>query len=189
MAAEAGRCGPFRFFAGLLGPGGGRSLALARLGAEAGDALDAFLNAALDHERRFGPSLAGFLHRIAATATDVKRDLSASAGEVRVMTVHGAKGLEARIVILADLAPEPGAKRLPKILAVAAAARRARAALAARQRRGRAGDARGQGRGRGADGRGASPAALCRDDAGRGPADRLRRAGQGRGPRGQLVRA
>lgn len=118
MAAEAGRCGPFRFFAGLLGPGGGRSLALARLGAEAGDALDAFLNAALDHERRYGPSLAGFLHRIGATATDVKRDLSASAGEVRVMTVHGAKGLEARMVILADLAPEPGAKRLPKILAV-----------------------------------------------------------------------
>ncbi len=118
MAAEALRCGPFRFFAGLLGPGGGRSLALARLGAEAGDALDAFLNAALDHERRFGPSLAGFLHRIAATATDVKRDLSASAGEVRVMTVHGAKGLEAPLVILADLGPEPGAKRLPKILAV-----------------------------------------------------------------------
>jgi len=119
LADEAGRCGPFRFFAGILGPGGGRNLALARLGAEAGDALDAFLNAALDHERRYGPSLAGFLHHISSSATDVKRDLSASAGEVRVMTVHGAKGLEAKIVILADLAPQPGAKRLPKILAVA----------------------------------------------------------------------
>jgi ATP-dependent helicase/nuclease subunit A len=118
LAAEAGRCGPFRFFAGLLGPGGGRNLALARLGAEAGDALDAFLSAALDHERRYGPSLAGFLAHIAGAATDVKRDLSSSAGEVRVMTVHGAKGLEAKIVILADLAPAPGAKRLPKILAI-----------------------------------------------------------------------
>jgi len=117
-AREAGRCGPFRFFAGLLGPGGGRNLALARLGAEAGDALDAFLNAALDHERRYGPSLAGFLQHVAGSAADVKRDLSASAGEVRVMTVHGSKGLEARIVILADLGVEPGAKRLPKILAV-----------------------------------------------------------------------
>jgi ATP-dependent helicase/nuclease subunit A len=115
---EAGRCGPFRFFADLLGPGGGRNLALARLGAEAGDALDAFLNAALDHERRYGPSLAGFLQHIAGSAADVKRDLSASAGEVRVMTVHGSKGLEARIVILADLGVEPGARRLPKILAV-----------------------------------------------------------------------
>ncbi|RYE30555.1 MAG: hypothetical protein EOP23_18785 [Hyphomicrobiales bacterium] len=115
---EAGRCGPFRFFADLLGPGGGRNLALARLGAEAGDALDAFLNAALDHERRYGPSLAGFLQHIAGSAADVKRDLSASAGEVRVMTVHGSKGLEAKIVILADLGVEPGARRLPKILAV-----------------------------------------------------------------------
>lgn len=119
LAAEAARCGPFRFFADLLGAGGGRNLALARLGAEAGDALDAFLNAALDHERRHGPSLAAFLRHVAGTATDVKRDLSASAGEVRVMTVHGAKGLEARIVILADLGPAPGAGRLPKLLAVA----------------------------------------------------------------------
>ncbi|MBX9911424.1 MAG: double-strand break repair helicase AddA [Beijerinckiaceae bacterium] len=118
LAAEAARCGPFRFFADLLGPGGGRNLALARLGAEAGDALDAFLNAALDHERRYGPSLSGFLRHIQGTAADVKRDLSSSAGEVRVMTVHGAKGLEARIVILADLAPRPGAKRLPKLLVV-----------------------------------------------------------------------
>lgn len=115
---EAGRCGPFRFYADLLGPGRGRNLALSRLGAEAGDALDAFLNVALDHERRYGPSLAGFLQHVGGSATDVKRDLSASAGEVRVMTVHGSKGLEARIVILADLGPEPGPKRLPKILAV-----------------------------------------------------------------------
>lgn len=115
---QAGRQGPFRFFADLLGPGGGRNLALARLGAEAGDALDAFLNAALDHERRYGPSLAGFLQHVAGSAADVKRDLSASAGEVRVMTVHGSKGLEAKVVILADLGVEPGARRLPKILAV-----------------------------------------------------------------------
>jgi len=118
LKAEAGRSGPFRFFARLLGPGGGRNLALARLGAEAGDALDAFLTAALDHERRHGPSLAGFLQQVSEAATDVKRDLSSSAGEVRVMTVHGAKGLEAKVVILADLGIAPGAKRLPKILAI-----------------------------------------------------------------------
>lgn len=125
LKAEAGRSGPFRFFARLLGPGGGRNLALARLGAEAGDALDAFLTAALDHERRHGPSLAGFLQHVSDAATDVKRDLSSSAGEVRVMTVHGAKGLEAKVVILADLGLAPGAKRLPKILAIAPPRRQA----------------------------------------------------------------
>lgn len=118
LAEDAGRNGPFRFFAGLLGPGGGRNLALARLGPEAGDALDAFLSAALDHERRYGPSLAGFLHHIGAVATQVKRDLSASAGEVRVMTVHGSKGLEAPVVILADLGVAPGERRLPKLIGV-----------------------------------------------------------------------
>ena len=116
---EAGRCGPFRFFAALLGPQGGRNLALARLGAESGDALDAFLAAALDHERRHGPSLAGFLAAVAASEGDIKRDLSSSAGEVRVMTVHGAKGLEAKTVILADLGPPPGKGRLAPLLAVA----------------------------------------------------------------------
>ncbi|TCR68865.1 double-strand break repair helicase AddA [Bosea sp. BK604] len=119
LGHRAGSCGPFRFFAELLGPGGGRNLALARLGAEAGDALDAFLNAALDFERKNGPSLAGFLHHIVNAGTEVKRDLSSSAGEVRVMTVHGSKGLESTIVILADIAPEPGEKRLPKIMEVA----------------------------------------------------------------------
>lgn len=119
LAERAGLCGPFRFFAELLGPGGGRNLALARLGAEAGDALDAFLNAALDFERRNGPTLAGFLHHIVNAGTEVKRDLSSSAGEVRVMTVHGSKGLESKIVILTDIAPEPGEKRLPKIMEVA----------------------------------------------------------------------
>lgn len=119
LGERAGLCGPFRFFAELLGPGGGRNLALARLGAEAGDALDAFLNAALDFERRNGPSLAGFLHHVGHAGTEVKRDLSMSAGEVRVMTVHGSKGLESKIVILADIAPEPGEKRLPKIMEVA----------------------------------------------------------------------
>ena len=58
------------------------------------------------------------LQHVAGSAADVKRDLSASAGDVRVMTVHGSKGLEAKIVILADLGVEPGARRLPKILAV-----------------------------------------------------------------------
>lgn len=119
LGKRAGACGPFRFFAELLGPGGGRNLALARLGAEAGDALDAFLNVALDFERRNGPSLAGFLHHVVNAGTEVKRDLSASAGEVRVMTVHGSKGLESKIVILADIAPQPGEKRLPRIMEVA----------------------------------------------------------------------
>lgn len=95
--------GPFGFFARLLGPEGGRKAMLARLGDEAGDALDAFLAMALDHERRFGPSLGLFLGEMKSSAQQIKRDLAEAKGEVRVMTVHGAKGLEAPVVIIPDL--------------------------------------------------------------------------------------
>ena len=54
----AGRTSPFEFFSRLLGPDGGRRAFLARLGAEAGDALDEFMALALEHERGEAPSLA-----------------------------------------------------------------------------------------------------------------------------------
>src|SRR3546814_5568783 len=54
------------------------------------------------------PSLQGFLHWLAAGAVEIKRDLDAGArGEVRIMTVHGAKGLQAPIVFLPDTLQVP----------------------------------------------------------------------------------
>src|SRR5690606_21337996 len=60
------------------------------------------------------PTLQRFLHDIEVDAGQVKRELEAETGALRVMTVHGAKGLEAPVVILADTtgdvaaAPEDG---------------------------------------------------------------------------------
>jgi ATP-dependent helicase/nuclease subunit A len=93
---------PFAFYAHVLGPLKGRQRILARLGAEANDPLDEFLNLALDYERRETPSLQGFLHWIRVAQSEVKRDMEMERDEVRVMTVHGAKGLEAKNVILID---------------------------------------------------------------------------------------
>jgi ATP-dependent helicase/nuclease subunit A len=93
---------PFAFYAHLLGPLKGRQQMLARLGPEANDPLDEFLNLALDYERRETPSLQGFLHWIRVAQSEVKRDMEMDRDEVRVMTVHGAKGLEAKNVILID---------------------------------------------------------------------------------------
>ena len=42
-----------------------------------------------------------------AADTEVKRDMEISRDEVRVMTVHGAKGLEAPVVIMADTTTSP----------------------------------------------------------------------------------
>jgi len=98
---------PFAFYAWLLGGDGGRARILRRLGHEANDALDEFLELALAYERRAPASLQGFMAWLRAADTEVKRDMEISRDEVRVMTVHGAKGLEAAVVFLVDTTSSP----------------------------------------------------------------------------------
>jgi ATP-dependent helicase/nuclease subunit A len=115
--------GPFRFFVSLLGPQGGRARLVARLGGEAGDAIDVFLCSAHQAEAALeAPSLTAFLSRYEPsggrepTGHTVKRDLDAGRDEVRVMTVHGSKGLEAPVVVVIDGCEELG--RVPPLLTV-----------------------------------------------------------------------
>ncbi|HZP75811.1 MAG TPA: double-strand break repair helicase AddA [Pseudolabrys sp.] len=109
---------PFAFYAAVLGAERGRQQFLARLGEEASDALDEFLNLALDYERRETPSLQGFVAWLRTANAEVKRDMETDRNEVRVMTVHGAKGLEAPIVILADTCTPPAGpqQQQPRLL-------------------------------------------------------------------------
>ncbi|WP_246753117.1 double-strand break repair helicase AddA, partial [Methylobacterium organophilum] len=116
--ALAGLHGPFGFYARLLGPQGGRAKLVARLGGEAGDAIDVFLAAAAQAETgEDAPSLGGFLARYvgAEAGHTVKRDLESGRDEVRVMTVHGAKGLEAPVVVILD-GCEPLGRNDPPLL-------------------------------------------------------------------------
>lgn len=93
----------------------GRQRLIARLGNEAEDPVEEFLNLSLMHERTYPPSLQGFLHWLKAGDLEVKRDLEHGArDEVRVITVHGAKGLQAPIVILPDTTAAP--RSSPEIL-------------------------------------------------------------------------
>lgn len=93
---------PFEFFSSLLDRDGMRSRLLHRLGPDAADAIDEFLDAAIAFDDRNAPSMTGFLAALRAEKADVKRDMDLARNEVRVMTVHGAKGLEAPIVFLPD---------------------------------------------------------------------------------------
>jgi ATP-dependent helicase/nuclease subunit A len=102
LAQKARTLSPFEFYAHVLGAFKGRAKILARLGTEASDPLDEFLNLALSYEQRETPSLQGFLNWIRAAQSEVKRDMEMARDEVRVMTVHGAKGLEAKNIILID---------------------------------------------------------------------------------------
>jgi ATP-dependent helicase/nuclease subunit A len=116
FAALARTATPFVFYARILGAGKGRKQFLARLGHEANDALDEFLNLALDYERMETPTLQGFVDWLRAAKSEVKRDMEIVRDEVRVMTVHGAKGLEAPVVYLADTTTRPESHHLPALL-------------------------------------------------------------------------
>jgi len=99
---------PYEFFAHILGPMEGRALLLARLRKEANDPIDEFLALALAFEQTHTPSLQGFLRWLEEGDAEIKRDLEqGQRDEVRIMTVHGAKGLQAPVVILADTMQVP----------------------------------------------------------------------------------
>ncbi|MFC3182234.1 double-strand break repair helicase AddA [Cypionkella sinensis] len=80
----------------------GRRRLLTRLGPEAEDGIDEFLSQALAFERSEIPSLTGFLIWLETDDIEVKRQMDSEGHRIRVMTVHGAKGLEAPLVILPD---------------------------------------------------------------------------------------
>jgi ATP-dependent helicase/nuclease subunit A len=104
---------PFDFFSQILGPEAGREKFLARLGPEANDAIDEFLRLTLAHEREEAPALATFLSRFEALELEIKRDMDAAQDNVRVMTVHAAKGLEAKIIFLPDTCSLPAPQSAP----------------------------------------------------------------------------
>jgi ATP-dependent helicase/nuclease subunit A len=107
VRARADFTPPFEFYAQTLGAEGGRKRLLARLDAESNDAIDEFLSLALTFEKLNTPSLETFLAWLESGDTEVRRDMERGRNEVRVMTVHGAKGLEADIVILPDTTTIP----------------------------------------------------------------------------------
>jgi len=108
---------PYQFLEAVLsGAAGGRARALARLGEAERLALDELLAAALAYEADHAPSLQGFLAWIEAGDAELKRDPDGPGDAVRIMTVHGAKGLQAPLVILADAALPPQAERAKHVI-------------------------------------------------------------------------
>jgi ATP-dependent helicase/nuclease subunit A len=86
---------------------GGRAALFARLGPEAAEPIDELLEAALAYGQTHAPSLQGFVHWLRQSGAEVKREAEGAGDVVRVMTVHGAKGLQAPLVILPDTTSVP----------------------------------------------------------------------------------
>lgn len=93
---------PYEFFSYLLGPLRGREKLIARLGEQINDPVDEFLNQAMKYEQNNVSSMQGFLCWIEKGDIKIKRDMEQGGDMVRIMTVHGAKGLQAPIVFLPD---------------------------------------------------------------------------------------
>ncbi|KAF0104997.1 MAG: ATP-dependent exoDNAse beta subunit [Rhodospirillaceae bacterium] len=99
---------PFDFFARALGPEGGRRRLLQRLGREASDPIDELLARALQYQGIEGGSLQGFLRWFETGGGEIKRDLDQNRRrELRILTVHASKGLQAPIVYLPDTTRVP----------------------------------------------------------------------------------
>lgn len=118
---EGRRRQPFEFFAGWLGltDADGRShraKVLTRLGAEAEEALDEFLAQVMEAEQRGVRDLEALVADFAALDIVVKREMEGAQREVRVMTAHGSKGLEAPIVFLPETTVKRGAGGSPLLV-------------------------------------------------------------------------
>ncbi len=114
--ARTGFQPPYEFYSTVLIAEGRRKRLLQRLGTEAAEPVDEFLRFAGDFDHAHTPSLHGFLEWLEASDIVIKRDMDEAPDEVRVMTVHGAKGLESNIVILPDTCEIPSTQLEPSIL-------------------------------------------------------------------------
>lgn len=121
--AEADHVPVFEFFARVLGRDGVRKKMIGRLGEEASDILDEFLSFALTSEKSGLHGLQTFVETLSDAAPEIKREASGGRDEVRIMTVHGAKGLESPYVFLIDPGSNPlGGHQEAPLLAVPIAA-------------------------------------------------------------------
>ncbi len=93
---------PYELMTLILTELGGRERLLHRLGPESEDGINALLEQSLVYEQAEPPTLSGFLNWFDSGDVEIKRNLDSGGDQIRVMTVHGAKGLEAPVVILPD---------------------------------------------------------------------------------------
>jgi len=100
---------PFALIAMIFGPLGGRARLLQRLGPDAAEPIDELLAEAQTYASAHPASLQQFVFNLRQSGATIKREPEGAGDVVRIMTVHGAKGLQAPVVILPDTTTLPNA--------------------------------------------------------------------------------
>ena len=117
LRAQIEKLRPYELIERLLIRHRGLARLIGRMGHEVLDAVDALLSEALHYEQVDAPNLAGFIHWFDGHEVEIKRSANAQADEISLMTIHGAKGLERRLVILPDThRPEGGGQKAPRLV-------------------------------------------------------------------------
>ena len=112
--------GPFDFFSYILVELGGRKKLATRLGNEIDDPIDELLEEAMRFQLTKSASLLSFTQLMKRNQSQLKRDMEQAGDQVRVMTIHSAKGLQAPIVYLADTVSTPDLSKDGRMLSIAA---------------------------------------------------------------------
>ena len=106
-------CSPFEFFYKLINNNDIENKYLNIFGNEASDVILEFLNIVLNYDNNHGRSLEMFVNWFSGNQDQLKRDL-VDGNYIKLMTVHGSKGLESPIVILPDTVNIPVSREILK---------------------------------------------------------------------------
>lgn len=98
---------PYYFAAYCLDIRGYRSNFLSRIGMHIDEVLDEFINVCLEFEETNEPSLISFLHWFQNAKIEIKKEINNEAEEIKIMTIHASKGLQAKFIILPDTTTVP----------------------------------------------------------------------------------
>lgn len=118
LLAKTDFISPYALFADVLYARGGMRRMAARLGMHVTEVLEIFLSEALSYEEAAPPSLEEFCYLLSMSTQEWKSEQEQLANEVRILTVHGAKGLEAPVVFLVDSTSEPQLKENDKLVSI-----------------------------------------------------------------------
>lgn len=108
-------CSVYDFYSHILFNEKGLEKLITRLGPECEEVVDAFLNLAITFENSETPSLQGFVLWMRSLSQELKRDTEEGRNQVRIMTIHGSKGLQAPLVFMAEITSTPQ-QRLPLVV-------------------------------------------------------------------------